>query len=92
MVDISGINKKVFLESLWENSKPASFFTSSGITPPPIDKGELEDSLKNGKADYLSGRVIKMNFSGDTVDPWGYDRDNGTGSVQKIVDEIRKCL
>ena len=39
--------------------------------------------------DYLEGRVMKIDLSGDTVDPRGYDRDNGQGAVQKVITAIK---
>lgn len=40
--------------------------------------------------DYLYGRPLKINITGDEVDSWGYDRDNGgDGTLQAIVDKIR---
>jgi hypothetical protein len=31
--------------------------------------------------DYLKGRVMKIDLSGEMMDTWLYDRDNGQGSV-----------
>jgi hypothetical protein len=40
--------------------------------------------------DYLFGRPLKVNLTGDEVDPWGYDRDNGgPGTLAAIVGKIR---
>lgn len=40
--------------------------------------------------DYLFGRPLKLNLSTDTVDSWGFDRDNGgDGSLQAIVDKLK---
>ena len=40
--------------------------------------------------DYLYGRPLKTDISGDEVQPWGYDRDNGgEGTLARIVDKIR---
>jgi hypothetical protein len=40
--------------------------------------------------DYLFGRPLKVDLSGDEVDAWGYDRDNGgDGSLARIVEKIR---
>lgn len=38
--------------------------------------------------DYLFGRPLKIDISGDTVRPWGYDRDNGQGAVARIVAKL----
>lgn len=31
--------------------------------------------------DYLNGRVMKTDLSGDTLNTWGFDRDNGQGAA-----------
>jgi len=87
-IDITGLNKKQILRALWENSKPASFF-SMGIPTPAIDEDELIKTLESGYADYLCGRVIKTDFKTDSLNPRGYDRDNGQGAMQKVVDSVR---
>lgn len=38
--------------------------------------------------DYFAGKVIKIDFSGHEFNPWGYDRDNGSGKAQKVVDSV----
>jgi hypothetical protein len=41
--------------------------------------------------DYLYGRCLKVDLSGDQVDPWGYDRDNGgPGAFQRVVEVVRQ--
>lgn len=41
--------------------------------------------------DSLQGRVMKIDLSmeSETIEPWHYDRDNGTGAVQGVVDRLR---
>lgn len=39
--------------------------------------------------DYLKGRVMKVDLSGDAFDPWGYDRDNGEGAAARAVASVR---
>jgi hypothetical protein len=41
------------------------------------------------KFDYIEGRSVKVDLSGDVFDPWLYDRDNGTGAAQQAVDSAR---
>lgn len=41
--------------------------------------------------DYLKGRVMKVNLSGDTLNEWGYDRDNGTGAAERAIASLRKA-
>jgi len=42
--------------------------------------------------DYLFGRVLKVDISGDTLDPWGYDRDLGEGHGAEVVARLRSML
>lgn len=40
--------------------------------------------------DWLKGRVMKVNLSGDRFESDLYDRDNGLGAAQRVVDAINK--
>lgn len=88
MIDISGIDKAKLLAALYNNSKPLGLgfrhFDPKLMTDDEAAK-LLEDQAY---FDYLKGRVMKVNLAGDELDPWGYDRDNGQGSLQKIVDGL----
>ena len=39
--------------------------------------------------DYLKGRVLKVNLTGDEFDEWLYDRDCGIGAALKAINSIR---
>jgi len=88
-VNIAGLSKTELLRKLWERSTPASFFTMSGIPAPKLSEKELEKSV-TGYVDYLSGRVIKCDLTEDTAYPQMYDRDNGIGAFQSVVDKMRQ--
>jgi len=87
-VDISGLDKGKLLYCLWKGQMVAGFFTASGISPPDFDKSTA-DKAALSYIDYFKGRAIKTDLSGDTVDPWLYDRDAGKGSFAKIVTAMR---
>ncbi len=42
--------------------------------------------------DYLKGRVLKVDISGDTFGAWGYDRDNGEGAAHAAIERLRRRL
>ena len=90
-VDISGLDKDVLLQKLWENSKVAGFFAMHSVGAPEWDLEAAKAELhQDGYADYIQGRVMKVNiYKSDEVDPWGYNRDNGAGEFQKVVDEMK---
>ncbi len=39
--------------------------------------------------DYLAGRVMKVEIDGDTLDTYLYDRDNGQGAGERIINALR---
>lgn len=88
-VDISGLDKVALLQKMWANMKPAAFFSMNSFVPvPSFDETQAKEAVKN-YIDYFCGRCIKTDLSKDEVDPWGYDRDAGSGALQKIVDSMR---
>jgi hypothetical protein len=87
-VNIEKLNKVLLLKALWENSKPASFFSFSGVAPPQFDQTSANDAV-NSYIDYFQGRMIKSDLSRDTADPRLYDRDYGQGVFQRIADKVR---
>ena len=86
MIDISNKNKARVLMALYEGAKVQGMgFLRHDSNP--MRYTEAVDLLKNQTFfDYHKGRVIKVDLSGDEFDPWGYDRDNGTGAAQRRVD------
>ena len=90
IVNCENIDKIELLKHLWRNSQTAAFFNNFPVSPPSEPKHqEFADAVEN-YVDYLGGRVIKTNFTKfPELDPWGYDRDNGTGAMQRIVDQFR---
>lgn len=71
---------------MWTHQRVASFFGGSG--GPKFDKKLAETAVKS-RMDYFQGRCIKTNISGDSVEPWLYDRDAGSGKFKEIVDGMR---
>lgn len=83
--DIKGIDKGALLHGLWAAAKTAAALRGIAVT---YEQPSAEE-LKAGVFDYWCGRVIKSDISGDTCDSWTYDRDNGTGAFQTVVNRLR---
>ena len=49
-------------------------------------------SIKRGYIDYFNGRVFKSNISGDIFETGLYNRDNGNGAAERIVQNLREQL
>lgn len=88
-INLKGLNKAEVLAALYNASKPLGM----GILhfdPAPMRAEEAESLLKGQTYfDYLKGRVMKVDLSGDELDPWLYDRDNGQGAAQRVIDSMR---
>ena len=59
----------------------------------PMCRVEAEHLMRSGQGyfDYVNGRVMKIALSLDTtsISPRMYDRDNGAGAVQEVIDSLR---
>lgn len=97
-IDISKLDKAEVLAALYNNSKQQGmgFIHARGASGMTIEQAhaELEESKKYrfGSFDYLHGRVMKVNISGDTLDPWGYDRDNGAGAAARALEPLAMTI
>ncbi|KAL2788877.1 hypothetical protein BJX66DRAFT_339811 [Aspergillus keveii] len=91
-VSIKDLPKLDLLHALWQNSPPALFYEVRNIPPPSWDAEEAEDVAlsHNWDVDYIVGRVIKADLSGDEVDPQLYDRGNGKGAFAEVVRNLRE--
>lgn len=89
-IDIKGMDKAELLAGLYNASKPLGLgFLEATVTPMTRDDALAIIAEEGLSFDYLNGRVMKIDLAGDTLEPWGYDRDNGQGSAAKIVDTIK---
>lgn len=90
MINIEGLDRADVLVALYNGSRPQGMGFMH-YDPKPMLKEEAELLLQQQHYfDYLKGRVMKVSlkdekqFSGS-----GYDRDNGNGAAQRIIDALR---
>ncbi len=81
-IDISKMDKAEILTKLYNNSHPLGM----GIlhyNPAPMKIEEARDILKNQTYfDYLNGRIMKIDLSGDKLRTDLYNRDNGINAAE----------
>lgn len=88
-INLSGLNKGEVLAALYNASKPLGMGFMH-FDPAPMQAEEAESLLKGQTYfDYLKGRVMKVDLSGEELDPYLYDRDNGQGAAQRVIDSLR---
>ena len=88
MIDISKLDKADVLCALYNNSHPQGMGFLQA-TPQDMEHEEAVELLKERTYfDYLKGRVMKSEISGDEFDPRLYDRDNGEGAAEEAITSI----
>jgi len=89
-IDLSTLDKADVLAALYNASKPQGMGIHQ-FDPRPMTKEDARGLLDAGHTefDYLKGRVMKIDLSGQTLDTWGYDRDLGQGAAQRAIDSIK---
>jgi hypothetical protein len=89
-LDIGGLDKAELLAGLYNRSRPLSLgFLEATREDMTVDQARKIIQQQGHRFDYLNGRVMKINLGGDTLNPWGFDRDNGAGATQSVVQAIR---
>jgi hypothetical protein len=84
-ISIKGLCKITLLRKMWENQRVASFFGAS--SGPSFDEREANNLLQKGYIDYLCGRAIKADLSGEFVNGCAYNRDSYR-RLEDIVSDI----
>ena len=88
-ISLEGLSKAKVLAALYNASRPQGMGFLH-YDPAPMEEAEAQDLLtRNTYFDYLKGRVMKVDLSDDTMDPWLYDRDNGDGSAAAVIEAVR---
>lgn len=87
-IDISKKDKAEVLAALYNASHPLGLGMLH-FDPTPMTTEEARELLsRTTYFDYLKGRVMKVDLSGEELETWLYDRDNGEGAAAKALSKI----
>lgn len=90
MIDIKGLSKAKVLKALYEHSHVQGTGILQAVPEGYITVSRCAAILKECTSfDYLYGRVLKVDLSGDSFEERLYDRDCGPGMARKAIDSIR---
>lgn len=90
MISIAGLDKARVLKALYDNARPLGM----GFLQATEGLMSEEDAVKLVEAqagrrglyfDYVGGRPLKVDLSGDEFDPCLYDRDQGHGAAARAI-------
>lgn len=88
-MNIKGLSKAKVLAALYNQAQPLGMGMLQ-YTPEDMSEDEAQSILDRvTDFDYVKGRVLKVNLSGDEVGTHLYNRDNGPGAAERAVDAIR---
>jgi hypothetical protein len=103
-INIANADKAQVLSALYNASKQQGmgFMHARGAFPMSVAEAQAELNAAAARAaeagsfsrsplyfDYLHGRVMKTDLSGDVFDTWGFDRDNGDGAAANALQNIQ---
>ncbi len=95
-MNIAGLDKAAVLAALYNGSKQQGigFLDENGRNDITVLQArdhieERADVFRGMYFDYLNGRVMKIDLSYDEVSTAMYNRDNGEGSAERIIEQIR---
>ena len=92
LIDISNLDRNELLEALWKNNSSHVKNLLSKEDFSDYICGRVALTLVGNNLEYCNEYpFIKTNFfSDDTIDPFYYDNDNGKGTFQKVINELRR--
>lgn len=83
MISLKGLDKAEVLAALVNNGTPRGMGV---LQAGRCSKQAAEVILsRSSYIDYAMGVPIKADFGGETLDPWGYDRDHGSGAARRAL-------
>lgn len=84
-INIQNIDKAAILAALYNASRPIGMGFLC-YNPAPMEREEAALLLEQSPYfDYLHGRVMKIDLSGDELYTGLYDRDNGDGAARRAI-------
>ncbi len=90
-VSIAGLDKASVLMALFNHSQPLGL---GFLNPRALGSMSIETAKQYTERtlnfDYVNGRVIKTDISGDVADTRLYDRDNGENAGLKAIESLKK--
>jgi hypothetical protein len=92
-MNITGLNKAVVLAALYNSSKQQGLgaLYHSGKQEMTLEEAEeLISANPRMYFDYIHGHILKINLSENEVHTGLYNRDNGDGKAESIIEQLRQ--
>lgn len=93
-IDIAGLPKAVVLQALFNacTIDGMLYARKMPLTQAQTICDDGGSKISGNLAfDYVFGRSMKVDITGDQFCPLAYDRDNGSGAAEKAIQSIRSA-
>lgn len=88
-ISILGLSKAEVLAALYNSAVPIGLGVLSSVDSIMTTEQAERELEKTTYFDYLYGRPLKVQLSGDQINPVGYDSKYGEGACKKVIDALR---
>ena len=89
-VSLVGLNKADVLAALYNAARPQGLGFLH-YDSKPMERKQAEKLLEQTiYFDYLKGRAVKLDMSGEKLDTTSYNQNNGPGLAEQIIKELRE--
>ncbi len=93
-INITNLDKYKILKALFYVAKPKEFNSLQQYNSKHELTNDLIDNLvrqNGGRWDFycIAGRSLGIDINGDSFNPWFFDRYNGTGTAQQVIDNLQ---
>lgn len=93
MINIKGMNKAEVLKVLYDRSHVQGMGFLQAVPDCVVTVEHCDELLRETTYfDYLYGKVLKVDLSGDEFDERFYDRDCGIGAARRAINSLRKDI
>lgn len=88
---IEGLNKAEVLATLYNNAKVQGMgiYQAEFKIMTTEEAKFILDQSSDKYFDYLKGRVMKIRIEGDDIDTRLYNRDNGEGEAERVINKLQ---
>ena len=89
-MNIANLNKAAVLAALYNGSRQQGmgFMHARGDEGMTVEQAQAEIDAQGTYFDYLHGRVLKIDLSTDDLYTGLYNRDNGQGAAERIIESL----
>jgi hypothetical protein len=91
-MNIANYDKAEVLAALYNNAtvKGMGIFQAESGEMTKEEAAKILEESHDKYFDYLKGRVMKISLANDGLETWLYNRDNGSGSAERVIGALAK--